>query len=77
MAQCLGYCSPCPATQGGSRSARLDQSSTYHLPLEVTALVIGKVTQARVKGAVTFALVPSAELDFVNSYVAAVPPGLG
>ena len=55
----------------------LSLPSTYHLPLEVTALVIGKVTQTRVKGAVTFALVPSAELDFVDSYVAAVPPGLG
>ena len=55
----------------------LSLPSTYHLPLEVTALVIGKVTQTRVKGAMTFAHVPSAELDFVDSYVAAVPPGLG
>ena len=67
-----------PALQhkGGQGMLLLCLPSTHHLPLEVTALVIGKVTQTRVKGAVTFALVPGAELDFVNSYVAAVPPGL-
>ena len=50
---------------------------TYNFPLKVSTLIIDKVTQPGVKRAVTFTLVSSVELDFVNSYVASVASGLG